>query len=250
MNIQIKNRRDRSIIFEGDFDCLLSAIHEAHRKNADLCNADLCNADLCGADLCGANLCGANLCGADLCGANLRNADLRNADLCNADLCNADLCGADLCNADLCGANLRSADLRDADLCDVKNLNLLRTSALYLLREQPGSIRSYKLVTENLCSPLAAENGGATTRYAIGESYEVPGASTDEQRHCAAGIHLASADWIIANWRSGDRVLIAEHTASDIAAIPIGSDGKYRVFRCKIVGEKSLSELGLGEVSP
>ena len=37
---------------------------------------------------------------------------------------------------------------------------------------------------------------------------------------------------------------LAEFEAKDIAAIPIGSDGKFRVHRCTIVGEKDLAELG------
>jgi hypothetical protein len=46
-------------------------------------------------------------------------------------------------------------------------------------------------------------------------------------------------------WSAGYRILIAEFEAADIAAIPIGSDGKFRVFRCTIVGEKDLVEIGL-----
>lgn len=38
---------------------------------------------------------------------------------------------------------------------------------------------------------------------------------------------------------------VAEFTAKDIAAIPVG-DGKFRVSRCKIVGEKDVAEYGLG----
>jgi hypothetical protein len=46
-------------------------------------------------------------------------------------------------------------------------------------------------------------------------------------------------------WKDGYRILIAEFTAKDIAAIPTATDGKFRVFRCKIVGEKDLKEIGL-----
>jgi len=46
-------------------------------------------------------------------------------------------------------------------------------------------------------------------------------------------------------WYVGRRILVAEFTATDIAAIPVGSDGKFRVFRCRIVAEKTLAELGL-----
>jgi hypothetical protein len=41
------------------------------------------------------------------------------------------------------------------------------------------------------------------------------------------------------------RILVAEFTAEDIAAIPHGTDGKFRVRRCRIVAEKDLTEVGL-----
>ena len=49
----------------------------------------------------------------------------------------------------------------------------------------------------------------------------------------------------IKEWKKGYKILVAEFTQKDIAAIPIGSDGKFRVNRCKIVGKKDLKELGL-----
>ncbi|MDE1828671.1 MAG: hypothetical protein KGH65_05930, partial [Candidatus Micrarchaeota archaeon] len=77
------------------------------------------------------------------------------------------------------------------------------------------------------------------------KSYEVADASTDENRQCANGINLATLPWCMHNWEPGYRILIAEFTAEDIAAIPLGNDGKFRVFRCKIVGEKDLVEICL-----
>jgi hypothetical protein len=44
---------------------------------------------------------------------------------------------------------------------------------------------------------------------------------------------------------NGYKIFIAEFTAEDIAAIPIGESGKFRVHKYKIVGEKDLKELGL-----
>jgi hypothetical protein len=46
-------------------------------------------------------------------------------------------------------------------------------------------------------------------------------------------------------WEKGYHILIVEFTAKDIAAIPIATDGKFRVHRCKVVGEKDLIEIGL-----
>jgi hypothetical protein len=140
-------------------------------------------------------------------------------------------------------AYLRNADLRNADLRNAKGINKYLTTPLYVLRDQPGAIRSYKMVDANLRSPIHP----ATIQYAIGATYEIQNANTDENELCGAGINLATGDRIAKNYYQGYRVLIAEHTAADIAAIPIGSDGKYRVFRAKIVGEKPLAELGILE---
>ena len=70
-------------------------------------------------------------------------------------------------------------------------------------------------------------------------------ANTNDNEQCAKGINLATLDWCMKNWQKGYRILIAEFTAKDIASIPIATDGKFRVHRCKIVGEKDLVEIGL-----
>ena len=173
-------------------------------------------------------------------GANLSGADLSGADLYGANLSGANLSGADLYGANLSGADLYGADLSGADLSRAKGVNKYLTTPLYGMLDQVGEIRAYKLVTADGQGP---QYGGIT--YEKGQSYEVKNAVKDEQIQCAAGINLATLDWCMKEWRKGNRILIAEFTRKDIAAIPIGSDGKFRVFRCKIVGEKDLAELGL-----
>ena len=111
-----------------------------------------------------------------------------------------------------------------------------------MLKDQVGKIRAYKLVKADGLGPF---NGGIT--YEQGKSYEVKDASTDENEQCAKGIHLATLPWCMREWKKGYRILIAEFTAKDIACIPIGNEGKFRVYRCKIVGEKDLVEIGLVE---
>jgi hypothetical protein len=111
-----------------------------------------------------------------------------------------------------------------------------------MLLDQPGKIRAYKLVTENGEGPY---NGGII--YQIGKGYKVDGADTNVNLHCGPGINLATLDWCMKEWRTGYRILISEFTAKDIAAIPTATDGKFRVRRCKIVGEKDLIEIGLIE---
>lgn len=145
--------------------------------------------------------------------------------------------GANLGGAYLGGADLRGADLRGANLRDAVGINRFLLDDLAMLRDQPGAIRAYKLVTADGVGPF---NGGIT--YEVGKSYEAA-SNTDESVQCGAGINLATLPWCLKQWKDGYRILIAEFTAADIAAIPINTDGKFRVHRCAIVGEKSLAEL-------
>jgi hypothetical protein len=84
-------------------------------------------------------------------------------------------------------------------------------------------------------------NGGI--RYEIRGEYEVQDANTDPFVACAAGINLATLDWCLRACEPGYRILVAEFTAADIAAIPTATDGKFRVHRCRIVAEKDVSGL-------
>ena len=260
--MQIKHRRSDIVLYESDKDTFKETVIDAIRSRANLRGADLCGADLYKADLYGANLCGADLYkadlreadlykadlyGANLCEVNLRGADLREVNLRGANLCEADLYKADLRGADLRGANLRGADLYEADLYEADlrgalGINKHHTTPLCLLLYQPGPIRACKLVKANGEGPY---NGGLV--YKVGQAYEVDNASDDENESCGAGINLATIDWCLKEWREGYRILWAEHTAEDIACIPIGPAGKYRVHRCTIVGEADLAEFGLVE---
>ena len=210
MLVEIKNRQGE-IIITGAYE----SVKDVCEKSKNLSGANLREADLRGADLSGANLREANLREANLYGANLREANLR---------------GADLRKANLYRANLRGA----------KGLNPYLVTPLLILKDMPGKIHAYKLVTGKNIGPF---NGGIT--YEVGQEYEVIDADTQADEQCGAGINLATMDWCIKEWREGWKVLMAEFTAEDIASIPTGTDGKFRVHRCKIVGEKDLKEIGL-----
>jgi hypothetical protein len=171
-----------------------------------------------------------------------QGADLQNAYLRGAYLQDADLQGAYLRGADLQGADLRGADLQNAYLRGAKGINPYQTTPLLILRDQPERIRAYKLVNRFSVGPY---NGGIT--YKRGQTYEVKDANTDENEQCAPGINLATLDWCMLHWQKGYRILVVEFIAKDIAAIPTATDGKFRVYKCKIVGEKDLKEIGLIE---
>ena len=137
-------------------------------------------------------------------------------------------------------AKLQYANLQSANLQSAKGINPFLCTPLLMLLDQPGAIRAYKLVNADGEGPF---NGGIV--YEIGGSYEVENANTNVNEHCAAGISLATLDWCMKNWEENYRILIVEFDPSDIAAIPTATDGKFRVFRCRVVGEKDLTEIGL-----
>ena len=255
MSIKIYSRWDSSkVIYESETaEAMKDAVIEAVSKYADLSRANLSWADLSGADLSGANLSGAdlsraNLSRADLSGANLYGADLSGADLSRANLSRANLSGADLSGANLYGANLYGANLSGADLsrANLSRANLYgadgaqpeRCTPLLMLLDQPGPIRLYKIVNKDGYGPF---RGGL--RFEVGQSYEVPEACCDPQKQCGSGIHIATLDWCLREWCDGYRCLIVEFTADDIACIPTATDGKIRLKRCTVVGEKDLSAI-------
>jgi hypothetical protein len=109
------------------------------------------------------------------------------------------------------------------------------STPLMALMDQPGQIVAYKIVTKD---QVGIYNAGLL--YTIGESVEVLDACTDANRDYGPGVNVATADWCLKEWKPGYRIFRVTHTATDIAAIPIGSDGKYRVFRCTVLSEVDL----------
>jgi hypothetical protein len=148
--------------------------------------------------------------------------------------------GADLSGADLSGANLSGANLSGAGPSGASGVNKYRCTPLTILLDQPGKIRAYKLVNAKMEGPY---NGGVV--YSKGQIVSVENANTNDTEQCGAGINIATLDWCMKGWREGYRILIVEFTTKDIAAIPIATDGKFRVHRCKVVGEKDLKEIGV-----
>ncbi len=158
----------------------------------------------------------------------------------NSDLTWANLTRANLPGADLTGANLTRANLTRANLTGAKGINKFLTTPMTILLDQPGKIIFYKLINTNMEEPFDGR-----IKYEIGQSYEILTADMDDKKDCGEGINLASMDWCLKNYREGYHILLAEFEAKDIACIPIGSDGKFRVFKCTIVGEKDLKEIGI-----
>jgi len=209
----------------------------ANLSSAYLSGAYLSGANLSGANLSGANLSGANLSGADLSGAYLSGAYLSGANLSGANLSGANLSSANLSGAYLSSANLSGANLSRANLSSAVGIVRERAIDLLMLLDQPGLIRAYKLVTAQSDSPLS----DTKLRYEVGATMEVANANTDPAEPCGVGIHVATLPWVLHQWKPGHRVLLVEFTAADIACIPTATDGKFRLHRCTVVGEKDVS---------
>jgi hypothetical protein len=247
--IKITRWTDNSVIYETETNNIREALEGANLKGTDLRWANLKGANLKRTYLGWADLKGANLKGADLRGtylgwADLRWADLRWADLRGTDLSGADLREANLEGANLKGANLSGADLKGADLRGAEGINKYLTTSLYLLQDQVSPIRAYKLVDNK---NEGIYQGGL--KYIIGETVEGHDFNNDEEQDCGAGVNLATLDWCIRLWRPNYKILVCEFDPQSDLCIPISSDGKFRVRKCKVIAEKSLAELGLIESS-
>ncbi len=227
-HFQIRCRFSGAVRFEGEFGSLKLCVEAAVRARADLARANLAGANLARANLARANLAGANLAGANLAGAYLARAYLAGADLARANLADANLADADLARANLARANL----------ADAKGLTIERTSPLALLRYQPGPIRLFKVLNTHSEGHI---NGGLA--YPMGKRVAVTDASADPTEMCGPGIHVATLDWCLREWRSGYTIAVMEFTAADIACIPLGTDGKLRLHGCTRVEDIPVAEI-------
>jgi len=209
----------------------------AYLQEADLQEANLQEADLRWANLRWADLRGADLQEADLREANLRWADLRGVDLQEADLQGADLRGANLRGANLRGvdlqeANLRGVDLQEADLqnCMLDGINWL--AYIGIVPDHKGTARAYKIVDED---GYGIHYGGIN--YLDGTRFKVKDIDTDIFVQCGAGVNLATFAWCLSEKRrDSDRLLMFSFNTKD-AVCPVASDGKFRVSKCRKIGE-------------
>jgi hypothetical protein len=238
---------------------------ESHFGGADFEGADMSGVNMVDANFGGANFSKASMKGATMRGANLGNANFSAAIMAgaictdsnmggaifkNADMTGANLNGSYLGGATFDGANMRAAHvttsyLSGADFagCEVGRavgVNKHLITPLRILLDQPGKIRAYKLVTT-----AGESTDGQKHVCEVGKSLEVQSASVDESAHIGPGITLSTLDLCIRELLDDRKILVAEFEAGDIAAIPTGSNGLFRVHRCAFVGEKKPEDAGL-----
>jgi len=175
----------------------------------------------------------ANLWDADLSNADLSNADLSNADLSNANLWDADLSNADLWDADLSNADLRNANLRNADLSNAKNY----LPDLYILKQQSpnAKLKAWKFLNDGK-SPYQE------FPYKIKKTYTEKDCSTDERITCDEGLNVATLQWCLNDAGGKSEFMEVEFQAKDIVAIPIATDGKFRVKKFKTLRKISRKQ--------
>jgi hypothetical protein len=213
-------------------------LSEADISEADISGANLSGADISGADISEANLRWANLSGADISGANLSEADLSEADISGANLSGADLSGANLRGANLRGANLREANLSEANL-GWANLGWTNLSGAIGLLASVDFLSQFETTTDGLIAyKTIGGNYPAPARWKI-ECGSVIQEVVNPDRccDCACGINVATIAWARAHgghlpiWK----VLIKWIDLAD-AVVPYGTDGKFRVARCTLLG--------------
>ncbi len=214
----------------------------AYLSGADLSRANLSGADLSGANLSGAYLSGAYLSGADLSGANLSGAYLSGADLSGADLSGADLSRAYLSRADLSGADLSGANLSGAYLsgADLSRAYLSKTildginwlSYIGIIPNRYNKARAYKVTTN---AGEGIYKGGIN--YLKTKTFTAT-LNTDVNEQCGEGINLATFSWCLNGKQEGRRLFMMEFDCSpDNICVHVGTDGKFRVAKCKMIGE-------------
>ncbi len=129
----------------------------------------------------------------------------------------------------LLGANLSGTNLKKTIY---ENINWL--AYIGIVPNARGKARAYKLITQKGEGPF---NGGLN--YLNTKIFSIDNINTDCNQQCGAGINLAIFAWCIHNRQSNsNRLLLMEFDCSlDNLVCPIGTDGKFRVKKCKKIGE-------------
>ena len=123
-------------------------------------------------------------------------------------------------------ADLADACLAGANLAGAKGFIPERTTHLASIKFLPVC-HAFKVVNERGEGHI---QGGL--KYKIGGRVTVKDADADPAQMCSSGIHVADLPWCLREWREGFRILLVEHSPEDIACVPYGTDGKYRLKSC------------------
>ena len=124
-------------------------------------------------------------------------------------------------------ANLQSANLQSTIL---EKINWLAFCGA--IPDANGVARAYKMTKANGEGPF---NGGI--KYTRAKAFEAP-LNPDTGEPCGSGINLATFQWCLNNKADSYRLFMMEFSvAPENICVPIGTDGKFRVAKCEMVGE-------------
>lgn len=102
-----------------------------------------------------------------------------------------------------------------------------------------GTFRAYKVSMAYGSSPDFVYAHPVLT-CAPGAVLEVKRAVRSRKRDCAAGVNVATREWCKLTYYGelvwgGYRLWFVEFEARDIASVPINTEGKFRLFRCRVI---------------
>src|SRR5574343_633990 len=127
-------------------------------------------------------------------------------------------------------ANLTKANLYGANLYGTILGGINWLAYIGIVPDHQGTARAYKVLTKGGVGPF---NGGID--YLAGDVFESE-LDRDESVQCSQGIHLATFRWCLDNKQEGRRLFMFSFNVKDCVC-PIGSDGKFRVRKCRKIGE-------------
>ena len=153
----------------------------------------------------------------------------------------ADLQGANLRGAHLAGADLRRADLQGAHLAraDLEGMNYRPYLHILKLQLPDTKLRAWKYLVDGKSPYREAE-------YQAGKTYTETDVDADERVQCGKGLNVATLQWCLWDSSKADEFLEVEFEVRDIVAIPIATDGKFRVRKFKavrVIGRKEAERL-------
>lgn len=174
-----------------------------------------------------------------------RGAILNGVDFRGVDLSFADFTGAELKRTNFTGARLTGAKLSSADTSQAIGLATTSTEAFEIETGADGTLLGYKLVDENFQGIFYRDQA---MFYRVGAFVQAKKVQRDPFSLCGEGINLATIAWCQATRKTlspklqkGSQIVVAAFTKGDLAVIPKGSTGKYRVERCLVL--RTLEEL-------
>jgi len=129
-------------------------------------------------------------------------------------------------------AYLRGAYLQGANLSNtiLDGINWLAYTGI--VPDHQGTARAYKVTNSQ---GEGIYRGGVN--YLEADTFKVPKVDTDISRQCAEGIHLGTFAWCLDNKQTEtNRLIMFSFNVKD-AICPIDTDGKFRVSKCRKIGE-------------